>query len=157
MKGYFEKRADGSLVACCENATKMVAAIKVGDGLSLEGRKARNLKFHRKFFALLNLGFDAWNPDPSSRYAELGIRKDFEKFREHITILAGHFEEGFSLDGDLVLKAKSISFAQMDELEFREVYSAVLGVVWDRVLRHENYESEDEVDRVVNELIWFSQ
>lgn len=155
MKGVFQKRPDGSLVPADDLAEKILTSIKVGEGLSLEAKKARNVRFHRKFFVLLNLAFEVWEPDPCSRYAALGVRKEFEKFRKDIVVLAGHFIETWSLDGELTLEAKSISFANMDELEFREVYSSVLSVVWSRIMRHANYESEADVDRVVNELLRF--
>ncbi len=155
MKGVFQKMPNGYLVPADETAEKLVRSVRVGEGVSLEGKKARNVRFHRKFFALLNLAFDAWEPDPESKYAVLGVTKNFEVFREDITILAGHFHESWDLNGNLHLKAKSISFGNMDDLEFAEVYGSVLTVVWEKILRNANYESEAEVERVVNELLRF--
>ncbi|MBC8949405.1 MULTISPECIES: DUF1367 family protein [Xenorhabdus] len=36
--------------------------IKCGDVLQADFKKARNPRFHRKYFALLNLGFEYWEP-----------------------------------------------------------------------------------------------
>ncbi|SFO03146.1 DUF1367 family protein [Xenorhabdus japonica] len=36
--------------------------IKCGDVLYADFKKARNPRFHRKYFALLNLGFEYWEP-----------------------------------------------------------------------------------------------
>ncbi|MEQ4693329.1 DUF1367 family protein [Providencia manganoxydans] len=36
--------------------------IKCGDVLSADFKKARNPRFHRKYFALLNLGYEYWEP-----------------------------------------------------------------------------------------------
>ncbi|EJG2207311.1 Protein of uncharacterised function (DUF1367) [Klebsiella pneumoniae] len=36
--------------------------VKCGDVLSADFKKARNPRFHRKYFALLNLGYEYWEP-----------------------------------------------------------------------------------------------
>ncbi len=36
--------------------------IKCDDVLSSDFKKARNPRFHRKYFALLNLGYECWEP-----------------------------------------------------------------------------------------------
>ncbi|MDE9552968.1 DUF1367 family protein [Xenorhabdus bovienii] len=38
------------------------AKVKCGDVLSADFKKARNQRFHRKYFALLNLGYEYWEP-----------------------------------------------------------------------------------------------
>jgi hypothetical protein len=45
----------------------------------------------------------------------------------------------------------------MDDERFEQVFRAVLTVVWDRVLKAAGYASEEEVERVVNELMRFDQ
>jgi hypothetical protein len=50
------------LVPVDENAKKLVASVALGEGFSVEAKKARNIKFHRLFFALLNFAFDMWDP-----------------------------------------------------------------------------------------------
>lgn len=114
----------------------------------------RNGKFHRKFFALLTVGFDAWEPDRKRKsYKGRVVAKNFEQFREDITILAGYYEQTFDLRGRLKLKAKSISFANMDDVEFELLYSAVVDVLLREVCR--NYKNREEIDRVVNQMVGF--
>lgn len=155
MKGVFVKRPDGALAAVDHDAELLLAGIAVGSGVTLEGRRARSIAFHRKFFALLKLAFDVWDPDPLDRYGPMSVGKEFERFRKDVLILAGHFTSVWSLEGELRLEAKSLAFANMDELEFGQVYASVLNVVWSRVLRAANYASEAEVERVVGELLRF--
>jgi hypothetical protein len=59
--------------------------------------------------------------------------------------------------GELRLEAESLSFSSMDDERFEQVFRAVLTVVWDRVLKAAGYASEEEVERVVNELMRFDQ
>lgn len=106
--------------------------------------KERNSKHHRKFFALMQFSYSHWD-------IEEGF-KDFESFRENITILAGHYKQVWDVNGNLVLKAKSISFARMEQPDFDKFYSKVLDVVLKHVLR--NY-SKDDLEAVVLELLRF--
>jgi hypothetical protein len=153
VKCIFEKGPGDVLVAVDENAKKLVASVALGEGFSVEAKKARNIKFHRLFFALLNFAFEMWDPPEDRQFRGQPIQKNFERFREEVLILAGHYDPVYSLDGSLKLEAKSIAFANCDEHEFREVYGAVLNVVWDRVFRGAHFRSKDEVEEVVRQLL----
>lgn len=112
-------KALGVLKPLDEQSTEYVRKLAQGELVNARITKPRNPKFHRKFFAMLNLGFDNqdvyWNRD---------------HFRRAILIEAGHFEDLRLLDGTVIREAKSLRFDRMDELEFGQVY-------WDclRVLR----------------------
>lgn len=114
----------------------------------------RNPYFHRKFFALLNTGFDAWEPPRKrNKYKGIPVTKNFDNFREKVLILAGFCIQTFDLDGKFELKAKSISFAKMDEVQFEEVYSAVANVILEKVLT--SYKGREELDEVVERVLGF--
>lgn len=80
--------------------------------------KKRNIKFHRKFFALVKMVFDN-----QERYSFL------DDLRADLTIEAGYFYTTVNIHGEEVRKPKSISFAQMDELEFSDFYNSVVDVI----------------------------
>jgi len=126
-----------------------------GAVFEISARQPRNARFHRKFFALLKLGYDAWQP-PRRRMKYRGrpVAKSFEAFREEVTILAGFYEQTFDLAGRLQLRARSISFARMGEDEFERLYSAVIDVLLARVLT--TYRDRAAVDRVVEQLMEFA-
>lgn len=133
---------------------KRLMSMEPGELARIEAVVPRNSKFHRKFFALLNLGFEAWEPPRQrKRYKGHPVQKNFEQFREDITIAAGFYEQTFDLKGRMKLKAKSISFANMDDAEFEKVYSAVADVLLAGVLV--NYSGRDELDVVVNQILGF--
>jgi hypothetical protein len=109
----------------------------------------RNPRFHRKFFALLKIGFDAW--EPTLTHDGQPVAKDFDQFREDVTIMAGHYMQTWTLDGEMRLRAKSISFGRMDETEFERVYSSVADVLLGKVLK--GYKDRAELDRVVDHIM----
>ncbi len=156
MKCVFAKGQGNVLIPADPAAEQFIASLKLGSGAAVEVKKARNIRFHRKFFALLQLAFDIWEPTGEKVWKGVPIRKDFERFREDITILAGHYDVSYALDGSVKLTAKSISFANCDEHEFESVYQAVLDVVWEKILREANFRSKAEVENVVNQLMAYS-
>ena len=131
---------------------KRMMGMQPGELINVDVSFPRNPKFHRKFFALLQVGFDAWEPAFEVSVQGEPVGKNFERFRKDVTILAGFYEPAFALDGTLELEAKSIAFANMDDAEFEQVYSAVANVLLSKVLR--NYTRED-LDQHVDRLIGF--
>lgn len=107
-----------------ENAKK----IKAGVVMEYETKKKRNYKFHKKFFAMINLVFD--NQEAYS---------NIEDLRHDLTIEAGFFTRRENLEGDEVKKPLSISFSKMDEYQFNEYYNAILNVV----IKHFGHNKEE--------------
>lgn len=124
---------------------------EIGEIFRFESAFPRNYRFHKKFFALLTVGFEAWHP--ALEHNGLKVQKDFERFREDVTILAGYYTRTWGLDGRMRLDAQSISFAHMEEPEFEKLYSRVIDVLLDKVLT--NYKSREEVDAVVMRILEF--
>lgn len=115
----------------------------------------RNGKFHRKFFALLDVGFDAWEPDRKHKsYKRKPVEKNREQFREDITIMAGFYEQTFDLKGRMRIRAKSISFANMDDVEFEALYSAICDVLLREVCTR--YAGRAELEAVVERVMRFA-
>ena len=151
------KTTGGALAPADDGARAFIEKIKAGQGVSATVRKARNVRFHRKMFALFKLAFDAWEPMTPLEYKGLPVSKDFDRFRKDMTILAGFYKAVYNARGEVRLEAESLSFGSMDEERFNLVYRAVLSVIWDRVLRSVGYASKEQVDGVVEELLRFDQ
>lgn len=155
------KLPDGSLRGMSEtdqvaykNFKTRLNKLEEGELCSIEAKLPRNSRFHRKFFAMLNLGFDAWEPKRQHKsYKGEPVTKNFERFRSDVLILAGYYEQTFNLDGELKLEAKSISFSNVDQPKFEEIYSAVANVILEKILT--NYKNRQELDDVVNKIIGF--
>lgn len=80
----------------------------------------------------------------------LAIEKDFELFREWIICESGHSELKQTPRG-IVKKAKSISFARMDETEFNGLYKSVFNVAWRHMLQA-SFDSEAEAMAAADSL-----
>ena len=91
-----------------------------------------------KYFALLNFAFENWEPTCLVKEARNAVRlspeKNFDQFREDIIILAGFYNTFWRVDGTPRIKAKSISFGSMDEIEFEKLYTATIDAIVKHVL-----------------------
>jgi len=145
------KTAGGTLAPADQQAVDYVSKLKLGQPVKATIVRPRNIQFHKKYFALLQVAFDAWEP-PAKQYKGEVVQKNFKQFRRDIVILSGHYETAYTLKGEVRLTPKSISFANMDEDEFEALYSATINVVLSRILT--NYTRED-LDNVVDQVLAF--
>lgn len=152
MDVYLVKTSTGALVPADEQSAEYLRKQKVGQGFRVEITRVRNVRFHRKFFALLNYAFDAWEPEETF-YKGLPVEKSFDQFRADITILAGYYETAVRLDGTVRVTPKSIAFHRMDEDEFEKLYSAVIDVLLQRIFIDQ---TRGDVDNVVNNILAYT-
>lgn len=145
------KSIGGALVPIDQQAIDYLTKLKTGAGVTVEIKRHRNPAHHRKFFALLNLAYDAWEPAPATYKGET-VGKNFDQFRNDITVLAGHYEMAVNLRGETRLTAKSISFGSMGQDEFDDLYSATVNVVLTKILTQY---TRDDLDNVVNQILGF--
>lgn len=152
MDVYLVKTSTGALVPADEKSAEYLRKQKVGQGFRAGITRMRNIRFHRKFFALLNYAFDAWEPE-AKLYKGLPVEKSFDQFRADITILAGYYETAVRLDGTVRVTPKSIAFHRMDEDEFEKLYSAVIDVLLQRIFIDQ---TRGDVDNVVNNILAYT-
>lgn len=98
------------------------ARLKMGKIYEVKLTMPRNPVFHAKFFALLNLA-----------YENQRMFTDTRSFREFITSKAGYYIKTVTQNG-VFIKAKSISFSAMDQVEFEKLYSDVIDAIIREVL-----------------------
>ncbi len=127
--------------------------LEAGECVRIGYTKPRNVKFLRKFFALLKTGFDAWEPR-RKKYRGAPVQKNFERWRKDLVIAAGFYEIVATAKGGVRHEARSISFASMDNTEFEQVYDAVANVLLEGVLVRY---SRADLDAVVERLMRFTQ
>jgi len=99
------------------NAAKKVP---IGEMIATEWKPARNPKFHRKLFALLNAVLP--NQD---KY------KTIDHLRKQIIYQSGYYEslKVFKNGEEYeVISINSMSFSEMDEIEYNKVYSTAIDV-----------------------------
>ena len=151
MKGTFEILSNGLLMPADDETRKFISKKKLGTGISGEFKQIRNYRFLKKYMALMNIGYDAFEPEIAEYKGQI-VEKNFDRFRHDITILAGYFTFTSDINGDPKAIAKSISFGNMSEDEFSELYSKTIDVLLRKVLT--NY-SKDDLDHVVEQIVRF--
>jgi hypothetical protein len=91
--------------------------LKIGETYQVEVKRPRNYQFHKKFFALLNIGWE--NTD---------VEMPFDTYRRWVTMRAGFYKVYHTPKGELY-EPESISFSNMDDDTFSEVYDRVLNII----------------------------
>jgi len=113
------KKTHKGLLPMYDSDYEMYSKIPIGEEFEIEYKKQRNLKFHKKMFALFKLCFE-------NQEAYLNLND----LRRDLTITAGYYTESANvLTGEVFKHAKSISFANMDEIEFSELYESIKSVI----------------------------
>lgn len=113
---YLMKRKDGAYSPMDDNDYQ--ASAKLAPGSVVKATVPRNYKFHKKAFALLQLGFD--NQDKF---------ESFEIYRKYQTILAGYFDEVPSKDGEAIPIPKSLAYDAMSAEDFEKWFNATLELI----------------------------
>jgi len=114
--------------------------LRLGEVYEAEIKLQRNPRFHRLFFALLNVGY-AYLPGA----VQETYFKSIDGFRKSVLIAAGFTKVFWSVKHQCFLEeAESISFASMDDARFREVYSKCKDVIFGLISKYvtiEDFES----------------
>ena len=117
MKIYLIKNNTGQFVPAYNSGYEKAKRFKPGETILGDLTRPRNIGFHRKFFALLNMGFEN-----QEKY------DDFEDYRAVFIMKAG-FYKVIEVDKGVIYLPKSISFSKMDDIEFSELYSKMINVL----------------------------
>lgn len=127
MKAYLRKLANQTLMPDNQESADYIRSLKIGAVVSAEVKRPRNYEFHKKWFSLVEVGFDYYEPEVE--YKGQVIEKNFNRFRKDITILAGFFHMVPSLRGGARAEADSIAFAHMSQEDFELLYSKTIDVL----------------------------
>ena len=139
---YLKKLSNGCLVPSLDQDAEKLKPWKIGEILRAEIKKQRNGKFHRKLFALLNLAFEN-----QEKY------KTFEDFFVEIKLKTGHYREHVTTKGKMIYIPKSISYSNMDELEFTVFYKKVINVIVENFMIGS---TEEEIEKEVSLILSFA-
>lgn len=126
---------------------EQLGRIKFGQVCRVVVTVIRNWRFHRKVFSLFQFAYEQWEPQRNAEY------KNFDAFREQLTIAAGHYDMALNLDGTVTLKAKSLSFGNMGQAEFEEVFKSLKTVAWSHVMENKTGYTEQEFENVIAQLL----
>lgn len=129
MEIYCQVTQQG-LIPLYDSDLEQKRRLKTGSTVLCRISKPRNLRFHKKFFALLRLTFDNL---PEHLHASLGI------YSEEDMLMSVKIDLGLTtvvrIAGRDVLREGSISFAAMDETEFDGFYHRTVNLILHKYLR----------------------
>lgn len=128
MKVALFKQLNGMFKAAYNSDFEYLKKFKVGEVYFFEVKRERNIKFHRKFFSLIKMVFEN-----QEHYSSM------ENLRKDLLVCAGYKETRYSIDGEYITEAKSISFAKMTQDEFDQMYRDVT----QEIIKHFNFGEED--------------
>ena len=121
MKIHLRREGD-TLKPMSENDFDDLKRIKEGDIIYVDYKKPRNPQFHNKFMSLVRVVFD--NND---HYETI------ESLLNVFKVELGYFDTVWWRDIEIRIP-RSISFAKMDEMEFRQFYDSAVTMALHRFL-----------------------
>lgn len=122
MKIELIKHAGGVLIPADEMELEKLNKFKTGEQYQAEIKLTRNPAFHRKVFVFFKFCFDHW----ASGEEFASESRQFDLFRQNLTVLAGFYESFYKIGGGVRIEAKSLSFSSMSQEEFEECYKALI-------------------------------
>jgi hypothetical protein len=117
MEVMLTRQLNGTFKPSYDSDKQQLSKIKVGKDVKCKITQPRNIKLHKKFFALIEMLY---------QNQETYINKDH--LRKDLTVEAGEYDEYIDINGELKRVAKSISFANMSDDDFNELYGKFLDV-----------------------------
>jgi hypothetical protein len=126
-----------------EQDEEKLIRVRNGDLLPVHIRKPRNGRLHRKFFALVNL------------IAQNHPRLDsVDAVILELKVRAHHYTERITLDGEIILLPKSISYEDLEELDFQAFFEKCV-----KIAGHELLPGIDQgkLDAYLDELAGFDR
>ena len=142
------KQPGGLLLPASDGDAERLERFKSGAIYPIEIKQARNPAFHGKVFAFMQFCFEHWSADKTDARFKTSAAQ-FDTFRKNLTVLAGYKDVTFTIDGRLRVEAKSLAFANMEQAEFEECYSALINAA----LAHVFNNTKDQ--RILNQLMSF--
>lgn len=105
--------------------------LKIGEIYKVKITIARNINFHRKYFALINCAWAYQNERTTKHF-----KNNVECFRKTVEIAAGHCDTVYNLSlKSWVDIPKSIAFDKLKQEEFEDLYERVKDVLFSTFLK----------------------
>ncbi len=133
---WLAKTPDGALVPADDGSRAAIDKIGQCEIIKVIFRKSRNYENHKRFFAFLNTTFD--------------MQENFdnlEHYRRWLTMKAGRYSTCVAPNGATMFFAESIAFDEIDEDEFRKLFSDCIDIFLQYL---GNGMTQDELLRVVD-------
>ena len=108
--------------------------LRIGQDYECDIKNPRNYEYHKRFFALINLG-----------HHNTSLELPMDVYRKIVIMRAGYFTT-YETDKGIHYEADSISFSNKTQDEFQEIYSRVL----DEIIKDIGVTSEEIEKELIN-------
>ena len=139
---FFLCKHNNHFLPATDDDEKKASKIGAGEIIKVTCTNQRNVRFHRKFFALIKI---AWDNLPEKFDGYFGTPEDL---RRELIILAGFYKEHKDFYGNVIKTPESMAFDKMDQEKFEQLYDKVL----DLVCRLIGVERNDIVEQIIQEF-----
>lgn len=139
VEAWITRTKLGHLVPATAQDAEALQSVPVGEWRLAKIRLPRNVKHHRKYFALLQAVFPHQTMYPT-----------FRRFRAKFEEALGHGEYHIDGQGKRYFENESINFGAMDQDEFEQFYARAKDLILTRILP-----GADNVglDRLVHDIL----
>jgi len=117
VKAFLKKTSGGLLMANNDETADYIDRLKIGQVVVTDIKKARNPEQHKRYFSFLNATFEM-----QDHFETL------EQYRKWIAMKAGFYTAIVAPNGNTFFVAESISFENMDEDKFLELFSSSIDI-----------------------------
>lgn len=115
------RKQDTCLIAEDSISMDLLAKIKDNDFVTCEIRRSRSVKFHRLFFKLLDVVYEA--QEEPRQFSTI------DNMLDGLKMSMGHMDEIHDCEGRHFFKPSSISFSNMDADEFRQFFDRAVDTI----------------------------
>ena len=133
MKITIVKQLNGSFKVAYDSDYEKAKKLKVNTEYQCEVKRPRNYEFHKKYFALITMVFNN-----QEKYINI------DHLRKDLTIASGFYTKRFDINDNEILEPDSISFGNMKQDVFDDLYSKTL----DAIVTYFHFEKQDIIDNV---------
>jgi hypothetical protein len=152
MTTLFIRKLYDTFVPVDEASMDAFERLKPNEVYKAEITKPRNIEYHKRFFALLNMAYKNYE-QPEIFHNGIRVFRSFERFRSDVIISCGYWDLGLNKNNKVIQIAKSISFAKMEQVEFEELFSKAIDVILHEYL---TYYDEEDMNKLVEQVLSFA-
>lgn len=139
IEAWVTRSPMGHIVPANAQSAEALSAIPAKEWRKVKVWLPRNIKHHRKYFALLNAVFPHQTMWPT-----------FNKFREKFEEALGFGEYHVNGRGERYFEKDSIGFDKMDQDEFEQFYERALDLILTRILPGI---ANDDLEREISDIM----
>lgn len=135
------KHISGFFVPVDDNEQEKANKFKSNEQYQVEIKLTRNPAFHRKTFAFFKFCFDHWISDKPF----MDENGQFDVFRKNLTVLAGFYDQYYTIKGEVRIEAKSLSYGSMKQDVFEQHYYALIQAAMKHIFVKADKETEEQL------------